>query len=121
MRDSACQHAYVSNLEVTARNLPVLLVNSTGRESQGWLRVFTVTTVANQDGSMSCSRAVPTEEASNKAAVPGECVHNTLFSRPSLTSDARMREKTVAVATTLHQCSVSLAFDCHPLMLAQLT
>jgi hypothetical protein len=36
--------------------------------------------------------------------------HNTLFSRPSLNSDARMKEKTVAVATTLHPCSWSSAF-----------
>jgi len=121
MRDSARQHAYVSNLEDTARDLRVLLANFTGRESQGWLRVFTVTTVANQDGSKSCSRAVPTEEASNKAAEPGKYAHSTLFFRASLTSDARMWEKTVAVATTLHQCSGSLAFISHTLMLAQLT
>lgn len=59
---------------------------------------------------MICNRDEPTVEASNKAAVSLGTRLNTLLSRPSLSSDARMREKTVAVATTLHPCSSSTAF-----------
>jgi hypothetical protein len=55
-------------------NVPVQIyacaVQSTCCESQDLVGAFTVIPVANHGGVVNCSRFDPTEEASNKAAVP---------------------------------------------------
>jgi len=61
-----------------------------------------LTLVANHGRSTSSNDVNPTEEASNKATEPMEPAINPLLLGPSRTSDAGMKQKTVAVPGEPH-------------------